>query len=406
MSGDEMSVALVGMGGYGEAYLKELLLEDRPNGLRFVAAVDPEPARCTQLEQVLAHGAVIYRSLDEFFAKSKADLLVLATPPQFHCEQVCAAVQHGCHVLCEKPLGAEPQQVWRMIEARDKAGKQVAIGYQWSFSAPIQRLKQDIIAGKFGKPKRFKTAVYWPRDERYYKRNGWAGRQRDVQGRLVLDSPVNNACSHYLHNMFYVLGDRLERSDQPKWVTAELYRANAIENYDTAVLLSQTVRGVDLLFIATHATQNQKEPLLNYEFEKGTVVCGGDDGDEITAHMADGSTVNYGVPILADSPQKLVDVSQSIRAGKPPACGLEAASAQTFCMFAAQQSTAKINDFPDSMIVVEGEPNSRRTYVAGLEKMLDRCFDKFQLPSELKMKWAKPGKKIVVDEPAFLDAKP
>ncbi len=45
-----------------------------------------------------------------------------------------------------------------------------------------------------------------------------------MQGRLVLDSPVNNACSHYLHNMFYVLGDRLDRSDQPKWVTAELYR--------------------------------------------------------------------------------------------------------------------------------------------------------------------------------------
>ncbi len=265
MSGDEMSVALVGMGGYGEAYLKELLLENRPNGLRFVAAVDPEPNRCSQLEQVQAHGAKIYRSIEEFFAQGKkiADLVVLATPPQFHCDQVCLALQHGCHVLCEKPLGAEPAQVWRMIEARDRAAKQVAIGYQWSFSPAIQRLKQDIIAGKFGKPKRFKTAVYWPRDEKYYKRNSWAGRQRDMQGRLVLDSPVNNACSHYLHNMFYVLGDRLDRSDQPKWVTAELYRANQIENYDTAVLQTQTTRGVDLLFIATHASQTQKEPLLH-----------------------------------------------------------------------------------------------------------------------------------------------
>jgi predicted dehydrogenase len=405
MSGEEMSVALVGMGGYGEAYLKELLLENRPNGLRFVAAVDPEPARCSQLEQVRAHGVSIFLSIDEFFAKSKADLIVLATPPQFHCEQVCAALQHGSHVLCEKPLGSEPDQVRKMIEARDRAGKRVAIGYQWSFSPPIQHLKHDIMAGKFGKPLRFKTAVYWPRDEKYYKRNGWAGRQRDAQGRLVLDSPVNNACSHYLHNMFYVLGDKLDRSDQPKWVTAELYRANQIENYDTAVLQCQTVRGVDLLFIATHASQSQKEPLLRYEFENAVIHFGGDDGDEIIARMTDGSSTSYGRPIHADSPQKLVDVSVSIRAGKPPACGLEAASAQTYCMFAAQQSTPNIHDFPDNMIVVEDEPNHRRTYVAGLEKMLDRCFEKFQLPSDLGMKWAKPAKKITVELPALRPAK-
>ncbi len=71
-----------------------------------------------------------------------------------------------------------------------------------------------------------------------------------------------------------------------------------------------------------------------------------------------------------------------------------------FC--AAQQSTAKINEFPDNMIVVEGQPGNHRTYVPGLEKMLDRCFEKFQLPSELGMKWAKPAKKIVVDQPTFL----
>ena len=40
--------------------------------------------------------------------------------------------------------------------------KIVAIGYQWSFSDAIQKLKADVIAGIFGKPRRLKTLVLWP----------------------------------------------------------------------------------------------------------------------------------------------------------------------------------------------------------------------------------------------------
>src|SRR5918992_777122 len=101
-----------------------------------------------------------------------------------------------------------------MIRARDAAGRQVSIGYQWSFCPAIQRLA---------------SMVLWPRDETYYLRNKWAGRLFTGQGHPVFDSPVNNACAHYLHNMFYVLGDRTDTSAVPARVTAELYRANSIE---------------------------------------------------------------------------------------------------------------------------------------------------------------------------------
>ena len=133
----------------------------------------------------------------------------------------------------------------------------VAIGYQWSFSPAIQRLKGDIAAGVFGAPKRLKTIVLWPRDETYYSRNRWAGKQRDEAGNPIFDSPVSNACAHYLHNMLYVLGDAVDRSAIPSRVSAELYRAHPIENYDTAALRCWTDRGVEILFIVSHATRRQ-----------------------------------------------------------------------------------------------------------------------------------------------------
>jgi predicted dehydrogenase len=392
----EISVVLVGLGGYGNVYLKELLGTGASNGLRFVAAVDTEPQRCDQIEHVRAEKVRVYSSLEAFQAKARADLVVLATPPQFHCQQVVAALEHGSHVLCEKPAAASPEQIRRMIEARDRAGKLVAIGYQWSFSPAIQRLKADILSGRFGAAKRLKTSAYWPRDERYYSRNDWAGRQHDTQGRLVLDSPVNNACAHYLHNMFYVLGDRPDRSTMPRSVLAELYRANPIENYDTAVIRCQTTSNAELLFIATHASKLQQGPILRYEFEKGLVSYSQRDDGAINARMNDGSTFSYGTPIESDSVEKMLDVCNAIRTGQPVACGLEAAAAQTACMFAAQQSMPGMIEFPREMVAIEGEPGSRRTSVTGLEAALDRCFDEYKMPSELGFPWSRPGVPIEV----------
>lgn len=395
---NEISLALVGLGGYGNVYLKELLGSGESNGLRFIAAIDPQPQRCERIEQVRAAKVPVYPSLEAFQAQAKADLVVLATPPQFHCRQVVAALEHGSHVLCEKPAAASPDQIRQMIEARDRAGKLVAIGYQWSFSPAIQQLKDDIGSGRFGAVRQLKTSAYWPRDERYYSRNDWAGRQRDAQGRLVLDSPVNNACAHYLHNMFYVLGESLDRSAMPRTVLAELYRANPIENYDTAVIRCQTTNDAALIFIATHASKLQRGPILRYEFEKALISHSPQEGGAIHARMKDGSTFSYGAPIESDSVQKLLDVCKAIRSGQPIACGLEAAAAHTACMFAAQESMPQITDFPKELIAIEGEAGSRKTSVTGLEAALDRCFDEFKMPSELEFPWSRPGTPIAISQ--------
>src|SRR5690606_23790349 len=136
---------------------------------------------------------------------------------------------------CEKPLSATVDEALAMIEARDRANRTVAVGYQLSYSKKIQALKQDMMNGVFGKPIRFRTMALWPRADSYYDR-AWAGRIQDDHGRLIFDSVANNATAHYIHNMFYVLGKEIDRSAQPARVTAELYRARLIQNYDTAVM--------------------------------------------------------------------------------------------------------------------------------------------------------------------------
>src|SRR4051812_4257078 len=125
---EPLSLALVGLGGYGNGYVAALLDGQDRGSVRLVAGIDPAPQSCTRLGELRARQVPIYPSLDAFFNDATADLLVICSPIQYHASQTCLALNHGVHVLCEKPLCATLDDANEMRAARDRAGKLVAIG--------------------------------------------------------------------------------------------------------------------------------------------------------------------------------------------------------------------------------------------------------------------------------------
>ena len=126
----------------GNTYVDALLSNLGRGDFRIAGAVDPNPQNCNNLDKLNEMGIPIFSSMEEFYAVSKADLTVVSSPIHFHCEQTCTALAQGSNVLCEKPVSATIQEARQMIEARDKAGKIVAVGYQWSYSNAIRELKK------------------------------------------------------------------------------------------------------------------------------------------------------------------------------------------------------------------------------------------------------------------------
>src|SRR5690554_2837391 len=223
-----ISVLLVGIGGYGQYYVRELLGNSERDDYQLSGVVDPYADVSPVIKGIREREIPVYKSLEGFFQDNNADYVCIASPIQFHARQTITALENGAAVLCEKPLTPTVQEGREMLKAREGAGRPVGIGYQWSFSSAIQTLKKDIIKGIFGKPLRLKTVVIWPRDYAYYNRNSWAGRIKDSSGKWIMDSVASNATAHYLHNMFYVLGRKIEESARPLSLEAELYRANKI----------------------------------------------------------------------------------------------------------------------------------------------------------------------------------
>lgn len=392
----DIRIALVGLGGYGEGYIQELLAASAKRGVRLVAGIDPAPERCRSLPDLHQAGIPIYPSLQDFFTQDGTDLVVLASPIHMHAIQTCLSLAYGAHVLCEKPLCAVIQDAHRMAEAELQAGKIVAIGYQWSFTPAIQALKRDIMSGVFGLPKRLKTRVLWPRLTSYYQRNRWAGRIKSDSGEWVLDSPANNAMAHYLHNALYVLGVTTNISSSPISVQAELYRANPIENYDAAALRVKTEGNVEVLFYGAHTTHDEAQPTFSFEFESATIEYTASSKSEITARFNDGSARIYGDPNAPGGEwEKLWQTADSIRTGSPVVCGIAAASAHTLCINGAQESS-EITPIPPEDI--HQEPHSDGDlliWVAGLQEAFIQAYNHNCLPSEIHaFPWAQAGKLI------------
>jgi predicted dehydrogenase len=271
--GKTMSVLLVAIGGYGGLYANAMLDEGEKHNAKIVGVVDPSPQGYKRYDEIVEAGIPIYKTMEEFYRSNKADLAVISSPIHFHSSQACMALSKGSHVLCEKPISATPDEAIKMMEMQKATGLLAGVGYQWSFSEAIRALKKDIQQGILGKPVLLKSIVLWPRNKKYFSR-GWAGKIKDEQGNMILDSVANNATAHYLHNMFYVLGTRARTRQQfHHKVEAELYRANDIENFDTSCSkdYNKMRSGIAVLCNPCSKRKSQGSCVFRYEFENAVV---------------------------------------------------------------------------------------------------------------------------------------
>jgi len=63
-----------------------------------------------------------FTSLDELARCNEIDAVYIASPNSFHASQSILMMQHGKHVLCEKPFASNAREAMQMIREAEKAG--------------------------------------------------------------------------------------------------------------------------------------------------------------------------------------------------------------------------------------------------------------------------------------------
>lgn len=370
-----LSVLQIGIGGYGEGYVQEMLSYSEDYYSVLTGVIDPYAKTVPIYGELLRRNVRFFNTLDEFYQSNVADLVVISTPIQFHASQAIYCLQHGSHVLCEKPAAATVEDVERMIEARDKARKTLAIGFQWCYDPIMLRLKADVDSGIFGRPVSLKSIVLWPRPISYYKRGqGWAGKKYDATCLPIFDNVASNSTAHYIENMLWLTGKGYGGVDVAD-MSVKTLRANDIEMFDTVIIDGILENGAKMFFVASHATgpDSLQDPVFEYKFEKAIVRFGalGESSQALRAEFTDGTVKDYGISNPNGCSRKLKTALALARGeGIILPCPVEAAIRHTRAMAMIREKCPESDTFPKQTIRID----DGMVWVPGLKEQLINCY--------------------------------
>jgi myo-inositol 2-dehydrogenase/D-chiro-inositol 1-dehydrogenase len=131
-------------------------IDTRISGARVVAVSDAYADKAEQAAADVRGCRVIADPLTAI-ADDEVDAVVVATPGQFHEDQVLACIEHGKPVLCEKPLTLDAESSLTVVRAEDAyaartGARLVQVGFMRRFDPEYAELRALIAGGGLGEP--------------------------------------------------------------------------------------------------------------------------------------------------------------------------------------------------------------------------------------------------------------
>lgn len=92
-----------------------------------------------------------YTDWRDMIADDDVHIFDNGAPNVAHKEPCIAAAEAGKHIICEKPLGMNPEESKAMLEAVEKAGVKHLTGYNYRFVPAIRLARELIESGRLGR---------------------------------------------------------------------------------------------------------------------------------------------------------------------------------------------------------------------------------------------------------------
>lgn len=142
---DQPAIAVLGCGYWGKNHVRNFAAL---GALKLVC--DPSEAG-RQKAAELAPGCEIASDPTAVFARADIDGVVIATPAETHCCLAIQAMEHGKHVLVEKPIALNYGDAVKMKQAADKLGKCLMVGHLLEYHPAFVKIRELLAQGELGK---------------------------------------------------------------------------------------------------------------------------------------------------------------------------------------------------------------------------------------------------------------
>jgi 1,5-anhydro-D-fructose reductase (1,5-anhydro-D-mannitol-forming) len=142
----ETGWAVVGLGAHAVGRTLPALRRSRNARLVGVYSRNPETTR----EVAARYGARAYAAFGEAMADPAVRVVYLATPNDLHAAQTVECAAAGKHVLVEKPMALSEEDAARMVQACDRAGVRLYVGFHLRFHPAHQHVRSLVTSGAIG----------------------------------------------------------------------------------------------------------------------------------------------------------------------------------------------------------------------------------------------------------------
>ena len=189
--------AIIGLGKMGMSHAA--ILGGLPN-VELVAACDMDSLLQSAFKKLTK--IQMFTDYKKMIEEVKPDCVYVVTPTKLHYDMVMFALEHGCHVFCEKPFALTVEQGEKMVAMAKSKGLVNQVGYHNRYIGTFNEMKRLLAEGVIGKPFHFLGEAYGPVVLKS-KGSTWRSDKKNGGG------CIEDYAAHVLNLINYVTGSNL-----------------------------------------------------------------------------------------------------------------------------------------------------------------------------------------------------
>ena len=268
---DKIRYGIIGFGAQGSSYCN--ILTGTPafpgfpaaaipphTALAAVCDIDPAKREAVKAKFPEVH---VFEDYKEMIASGNVDAVITTVPHYLHHEMAIYALEHGMHVIGEKPAGVRASDVQKMLDCA-AAHPEVKLGIMFNqrTNKLYQKIREIVASGELGEIRRSNWIINtWWRPDSYYRQSDWRATWGGEGGGVLV-----NQAPHQLDLWQWICGTPVE-------VTSininGAHRDIAVEN-DVTIITKYANGATGSFITCTHDAIGTDR--LEIDFDAGKIV--------------------------------------------------------------------------------------------------------------------------------------
>lgn len=145
----KVKIAVIGTGRMGSVHVRNILQYIPEAELAAICDIRLEVAQAVADELGIKR---VVQDYHELLADPQIEAVLIAASTNAHDYIMKDAAAAGKHIFCEKPLALELNKIDEALEAVEKAGVKLQVGFNRRFDKSFQKVREMVASGELGRP--------------------------------------------------------------------------------------------------------------------------------------------------------------------------------------------------------------------------------------------------------------